>query len=124
MYKIDYDIERTENCILIDSESWLSNSSNVIQEYRLSGKKVLTYLTKAIDVNLSGQFLEVIKPQDIVLISKVAAEVAQYRNHKLLDEHKYFDIPVMQVLGKFKDNKVSLDNLTLLFNKILYKWHD
>ena len=121
MYIVDYNVDKTENCVLIDCDNWLSNSSNSIQEYRLSGKKVLTYITKVVETNLTEDFEVLLSKGDTILISKIASEVSQYKGHYLLDDHKYFDVPIMQVLGVFKEGIISAETLTLLTNKILFK---
>ena len=121
MYKVDYNVDKTENCVLIDCDNWLSNSSNSIQEYRLSGKKVLTYMTKVVETNLMKEFEGLVNKGDTILISRVASEVSQYKGHYLLDDHKYFDVPIMQVLGVFKEDVISAETLILLTNKILFK---
>ena len=125
MYKIDYNVDKTENCIQIDSGNWLSNSSNLLQEYRLSGKKVLTCITEALETHLIDEkYKGAVNKGDIVLLSRVVSEVSQYKSHELLDDKKYYDVPILQVLGIFRNKKVSLDTLILLFDKFLYKKED
>lgn len=121
MYKIDYDVNRTENCVLIDSDAWIQ-APNVIQQYRLSGRRVITYITKVIDINpVKEAFKGIIKKGDTILVSRVASEVSQYRNYSLLGNQKYYNLPISQVLGVFEDNIISLGTLRLLFNKVLYE---
>lgn len=121
MYKIDYKVDKTKNCVLVDSNDWLYSSSNLIREYRLSGKKVLSYVTKALEVNLLDDYESLVKKGDIILLSRVVSEISQYKSHALLQDKKYYDVPIMQVLGVFESDLISFETLSLITNKVLYK---
>ena len=120
--KIDFKIERNENCVLIDSNNWLVNDSNKIQRYRISGRNILTYITEALDVYPVEEALKgYINPGDTIFLTRVASEISNNRGIKDKEaDTNFFTLPIMQVIGVFKGN-VSLSSLNILFNKVLYK---
>ena len=115
----DYKVKKTEDCVLIGCEDWIQPST--LQICKISGKSNISYITKALDVHFhSKHFLDCpIKKGDTILLTKVASEIASMRSHKLEDNNNYFDVPIMQVLGIFKDNKISLNNLEMIYDKVL-----
>lgn len=121
--KLDFKIEKNENTVLIDIDKWTQNDSNKIQKYKMSGRNVSTYITTAIDVYEVNEPLKgFINPGDTILLTRIVSDVAQYRGFLGPDGHtKYFSAPIMQVIGTFKDHKISIDNLSVLFDKIIYK---
>lgn len=118
----DFKTERSKDTILINTKNWLKNDSNIVQEYKISGKSVINGLTEVLDINISAPPLRgYLKKGDKVLLSRVASQISDYYAYSIGDGNKYHSIPVMQVLGVFKDNIMSFDNFELLFNKILIK---
>lgn len=119
----DYKVDRNIDTVLIDTENWIQNSSNLLQTYRISGRSVITYLSKIEDSYISNKFKRansVLKKGNIVLVSRVASEIARDRAFSI-GNGKYYNVPVMQILGYFEDNQISYDSLTLLYNKILFE---
>ena len=123
MLDFDFKLDKNENCILIDPDAWVTNNSNLIQKYRMSGRNVITYMTKVLDIYAKEECLKgFISSGDLVFMTRVASEVSQYRHFLGPDKsRKYYTIPIMQVIGVFQDENISLEALTLLFDKILYK---
>jgi len=118
----DFKTERSKDTILIDTKNWIKNDSNILQEYRMSGKSVVNGLTSILDINcISDSLKGYLKKGDKVLLSRVASQISDYYAYSIGDGKKYHSIPIMQVLGVFKDNIMSFDNFELLFNKILIK---
>ena len=122
MEVFDYKTERSENTILINTKNWLKNDSNLIQEYRISGKAVINGLTEVLDVyDFLPPLQGYLKKGDKVLLSKVASQISNYYAYAINGKKEYHSIPIMQVLGVFKDGHISLDSLSMLFDKILIK---
>lgn len=123
MLSFDFKIDKNKDCILINPDTWIANTSNKLQKYRMSGRNVITYITKVLDIYDDKECLKgFIHPQDYILLTRVASEVSQYKGFKGIDESlKYYTVPIMQVIGIFKNKDISLNSLTLLFDKILYK---
>lgn len=117
----DYKVDRNKDTVLIDTEHWVLNNSNVIQKYRMSGRSVITYLARVQDKYITDKFKyadTVIKKGTTVLISRIASEIARDRGYNL-DGDKYYNVPVTQIMGYFEDNIISFDTLNLLYDKIL-----
>lgn len=117
---IDYKVKKTEDCIIMDTKNWIQNSMFEIQ--KLNGKKSISYITEVIDVHESSSVFKnsKIKKGAYVLLSKVASEIASMRSYEI-DNKSYFNAPIMQVMGIFKNNEISLSNLEMLYDKILIK---
>lgn len=121
LINFDYRVDKNINTVLIDTEHWIQDSSNIVQRYKISGRSVITYLTEIQDKFLNEKFSEVdsiLEKGEIVLLSKIASEVARDRAFNI-NGGKYYNVPVMQVLGHFKDKIISFDSLNLLYDKIL-----
>lgn len=120
---ISFKVPRTKDCVVIDTKNWLQNSSQALTVHRMSGRDIPTYITKVTDENIEKEvFSNVVKKEDVILLSRIASEVAQARPFEVeVGDKRFYDIPIMQVLGVFKDGVVSLDSLNLLFDKILIK---
>ncbi len=120
---IDYKVPRTKDCALIDTDKWITPGDNLLQGYKINGKLVKTCITEVIDTNLcSPEFKDLVKPTDVILMSNVAAEVAPLRSYKRDDTNKnYFDLPIQQVHGIFRNGIVEYKNLEILTDKILIR---
>lgn len=119
---LDYKVLKSEDSILINVNNWVYPSGLSIQ--KISGKASISYITKALDCHyVSDVFKEytdsTINKGDYILLTRVASEVASMRSYDLGDGQKYFNVPIQQVLGTFKNNDISLDSLEMLYNKIL-----
>lgn len=111
----DYKVPKTEDCALIDVNAWISTSTIVSQN--MKGQLSTSYVTKILDENFNEDYG--ISKGDIVLITKVASEIAPMRSYDLDDGKKYFNLPASQIIGRFRDGEVSLNNLELTKGKIL-----
>lgn len=119
--KVNFRVKRAENCVLIDTKKWIQNST--LGVYRMSGRPIPTYMAEVLSENLTREcFKNSVNCGDIVLISRVASDVSQYRAFAIEEEDKrYYNVPIMQILGVFEDKNICLSSLKLLFNKILVR---
>ena len=121
--ELDYKVDRSEDCVKINTDKWLTLDTNMLSRYRISGRSVTTYLTRIVDKNLTEKWADTDKelPQDsVVLISRVASEVARNRAYQI-DGENFYDIPITQVMGYFKDNAIDLLHFVPLSDKVLIK---
>ena len=120
--RIDYRVPSSRDCILMDVNNWLTPNGN-LQSYRLNGKSAKTNITKVMDTNLeSPEFQGLLSKEDIILVSDVASDVALMRGYRRDNtEKKYFNLPIQQIHGVFKNNKIDYENLNMLTDKILVK---
>ena len=120
---IDFKVPRTKDSIIIDVKSWVNNSSQILTIHRMSGRDIPTYITKVLEVNVEKECLKgYVNKGDTVLLTRVASEVAQQRAYEIeLGDKRYYDVPVMQVLGIFSGGDISYDAFNMLFDKILIK---
>lgn len=123
MLGFDYKIDKHKDTVLIDPTAWVKNDSNIVQRYKLSGKDISTYITKVLDIYIDHDVAkDYISVGDTVLLTRIVSDVAQYRGFIGPDRSsKYFVTPILQVIGVFKDDKISLDNLNVLFDKVIYE---
>lgn len=123
MLGFNYKIEKNEDTVLINPNAWIENNSNKIQRYRLSGRDVTTYITKVLDTHIVVNDIEgLINAGDEVLLTRIVSDVCQYRGFLGPDQvTKYFPVPILQVIGIFKDSEKTLGSLDVLFDKIIYK---
>lgn len=122
MLNFNFRVERSKDCILIDSTNWIENTSNSIQKYRLSGRAVVTYITEVLDTNFERQeFKESIKKGDTVLLSRIVSEVSQYRKYGIGSDKRYFNAPAMQVMGVFEGGEISFDTFYPILDKLLIR---
>lgn len=111
---------RSENCVLINTENWFVNDSNMIVEFNSRGGVSNTFITEVLAENLTKYAGEV-KAGDVILITAVAAKLYGARPFSIpidLDSTKYTDIPFIHIIGKF-DKKISFDSLHLLGDFLL-----
>lgn len=113
----DYRVPKTEECVLIDLNLWL-NSSRLIQSQKISGKSSPTYITRIIKANTS---LSELAEDTVIVISKVASDVAPYSSFQIEDTTSYYNLPVSQILGYFKNSKQSLASLEMIRDKVLIR---
>ena len=112
----DYKVKKTEDCALIYVNDWVQASDIIIQ--KISGKYSVSCIAEALKVHEHKYKNSPIKEGSYIFITKVAADVCQYTNHEI-DGKKFFNVPFTQILGIFKGNLVTFDNLTMIYDKIL-----
>lgn len=119
---IDFNVPKSKDCIIIDTKNWTQNSSQILTVHKMSGRDIPTYIAEVLSENIVKDCLKgAVAKGDTVLLTRVASEVAQYRSFEIeVGDKRYYDVPVMQVLGKF-DNDISFSSLHMLFDKILIK---
>ena len=120
---IDLKVPKNKDHIIIDAKAWVNNSSNTLNVYRMSGRDIPTFISKVVEVYPSTQGLkDTVYKEDTVFLSRLASETAQYRLFEIEQgDKKYCSIPIMQVLGRFKDGEISFDSLYMITDKILVK---
>lgn len=116
---IDYNVNGTENCVLINTREWLYPDNTLILKYKMSGRTVITYLNKALKVNVdTAKFPTHIGEGQSLLLSQIVSSISMDREHKI-EGNYYYNVPITQVMGYFVDNKITYDNLIMLYDKIL-----
>ena len=116
---IDYNVDGTENCVLINTRDWLYPDNTLVLKYKMSGRTVITYLTKALKVNVdTAKFPTHIEEGQTLFLSRIVSDISMDREHKI-ESNYYYNVPITQVMGYFVDNKITYDNLIMLYDKIL-----
>ena len=120
---INFKVPRTKNSIIIDIKNWVQNSSQILTVHRLSGRPLPTYIAKVLEVNEEKENLKgVVSKGDTVLLSRVASEVAQFRAFEVeVGDKRYYDVPIMQVLGVFLNGVISFNSFNPILDKIVVK---
>ena len=112
----DYNVKKTEDCVLIYVNEWVQASDIIIQ--KINGKYSTSCIAEALKVHEKNYKSSPIKEGSYMLITSVAADVCRYTNFEINGE-KFFNLPIMQVLGIFKNNLVSFNNLEMIYDKVL-----
>lgn len=123
----DYQVEgsRSENCILIDSNNWIVNTSNAIVGFNSRGGISNTYITEVLDTNISSEHDYAkydITSGNIVLLTAVSTRMYCSRTFQIPlngDTTKYTDIPIRHIIGRFEKGIISISSLTLFDNQVL-----
>ena len=110
----DYNVKKTEDCVLIYVNEWVQASDIIIQ--KINGKYSTSCIAEALKVHEKNYKSSPIKEGSYMLITSVAADVCRYTNFEINGE-KFFNLPIMQVLGIFKNNLVSFNSLEMLFDR-------
>lgn len=120
--KIDFNNERSEDCVLIDTKAWIQNPCT-LSIHRMSGRDYNTYITKALNVNaVKDELKGVVQSGDTLLLSRVASEVAPCRAFAVEpEEDRYYNVPILQVVGVFENDIISLHTLRMGLNRVLVK---
>ena len=112
---IDYKVSRTEDCALINVHNWVPTSDVISQN--IKGKVSPSYVTEVLDENFKKDYG--IYKGDYILITQVASDIALMRSYKLLDREKYFNLPISQIIGRFRNKQVSWNTLELIEGRVL-----
>ena len=112
----DYNVKKTEDCVLIYVNEWVQASDIVIQ--KINGRYSTSCIAEALKVHEKNYKNSPIKEGSYLFITSVAADVCRYTNFEI-DGEKFFNLPIMQVLGVFKDNLITFDSLEMIYDKIL-----
>ena len=119
---IDFKVPRSKDCITIDTKDWRPNNISGLEVRKISGRTVPTYVAEVLDIHVQNEKLKGIMKKDLVLISRVASEIAEFRTFAIKDEDKrYYNVPIMQVLGYFQYGTPRFNNLVMLFDKVLIR---
>ena len=121
---IDFKVPRLRDKILIDTKNWVQNSSGcTLGLHRMSGRPLPTYIAKVLEVNAHTEELKnAVQKGDTVLLTRVVSDVSMYKSFSTeLDNNSYFNVPIMQILGVFKNGDISINSLKMLFDKILVR---
>ena len=120
---IDFKVPKAKDCIIIDTKKWLQNNSQNLTIHRMSGRDIPTFIAQVVEENVEKECLKgAVNKGDAVLLSRVVSEVAQCRPFEIdSGDKRFYNVPIMQVLGVFEEGKISLSTFTLLFDKILLK---
>ena len=118
----DYEVPKSEDCILIDINNWLSPKDTLISIQKLNGRTSTTFVTEALKTNIkNSSWQNTVNEGDVILLSRVASEIAPYRSFLLENEKQYFNAPISQVMGIFENKEVSLETLKMINDKLLIK---
>jgi len=120
-YKIDY--TKSRNHILINPKDWEQDASKLIHGYSIYGDVAMNYLTKVLKTNIdNSMFGEPVNEGDLVLLTKAASKISYLKPFEIIkgfDKAKLSNVHIMQVIGKFTDNKMTLENFVPLFDKVV-----
>lgn len=118
---IDFKVKRSEDCILIDTKKWVQNSSNILSIHKMSGRTFPTYLANVLSVNpVKEEYKGLVNEGDLVLISRVASEIASYKAFAVeAGDNRFYNVPISQICGKFSSNDLSYESLEVLTDKVL-----
>ena len=120
---IDFNVKRSEDCALIDTKKWVDNASVGITIHRLSGRDIPTGIAELINVHAVNKELEgIVEKGDLVLVSRVAADISQYRKFGVkVGDDRYANIPIMQIMGVFRNHEIDYSSLQMVTDKVLIK---
>jgi co-chaperonin GroES (HSP10) len=120
---IDFKVPRAKDCVLIDTKKWVQNTSCPLTIHRMSGRDIPTYIAKAVSVNAEKSYFKgIINEGDTLLLTRVASDISQYRTFGVeVDDNRFYNVPIMQVIGTFENGEISFSSLRLILDKILVK---
>ena len=119
---INYSIDRSYNCLKIDTNNWLQNQ-NSLKKYRMSGTSVITNITSIVDRNIDSKLIEVnrvLQVNSVILLPHVCCEVARLRSYQI-GNRNFYDVPINQVAGYFSEGVIDIEHLNLLQDNVLIK---
>lgn len=119
----EYNIAKTKayGHIMISTEDWIDTS--LILQVNLKGKLLPTKITKVLKINSAPAYRPLlIEEGDIVALSHIATRIGLLKPFKLPnDPTEYANVHLSQVLGYFKDGKVSIENFVPIYDKVVMK---
>lgn len=113
----DYNVKKTEDCVLIYVNNWINLIHDLLIQ-KINGKSSVTCVAEALKVHEHNYKNSPIKEGSYIFITSVAADVSQYTNFEI-EGKKFFNVPITQILGTFKDSIVSFENLEMTYDKVL-----
>lgn len=120
-YNIDY--TKSRNHVLINPKDWEQDASKLIHGYSIYGDVAMNYLTRVLKTNIdNAMFGEPVKEGDLVLLTRAASKVSYLKPFEIstgIDKAKFSNVHIMQVIGKFTNNRMTLEDFTPLFDKVL-----
>lgn len=117
--KYDFNVDRMKGKLQINIDKWLYPLQNSLEIHKINGKAYVTYITEVEFVGLNNVG---ISTGDIVLLSKVACDIATSPTIAYnFNESHYFNVPIEQVIGIFENKEITLNNLKMKNTNILFK---
>lgn len=121
----DYQVRgaRSNNCILINAQNWLANTSNEIIGFNSRGGISNNFITEVLDTNIENEhYVGTIMAGDFVMLTAVASRL--YCSHTFnipvkFDNTNYTDVPVSHIVGKFEDHIISFSSFKVLANYVM-----
>lgn len=119
----DYSVSYNKGwgCVMIESNNWLQNTTSTFQIYNTTGKIATNGITKVLKINYNKNiFGDSIKENDIVLINYQYSRALDSMSYKIDNtEHKYGNVHVTGIIGKFENSIISFNTLQPLFDYII-----
>lgn len=121
----DYKVRgaRSNNCILINSQNWIPNTSNEIIAINSRGGIANNFITQVLDTNIENEhYAGTIEAGDVVMLTAVASRLYCSRTFQIpvkYDNINYTDIPVSHIVGKFEDQNISFSSFKILSNFVM-----
>lgn len=118
-----YDLANTKSYghIMVDINDW--KSSSLLEQINLKGKLLPTFITTAVKINSAPAYRPLpFEEGSTVALSAVATRISFLRPFSLPnDPNSYANVHLSQVLGYFKDNKITIDNFIPIYDKVVMK---
>lgn len=117
--KYDFNVRRMKGKAQIDIDRWLYSKDELMEIHRINGRSHVTYFS---ELNFVQENSLNLRAHDYVLLSKVACDIATtptafYQN----DGHRYFNVPLEQIVGVFPNHEITLENLKMTNKNILFE---
>jgi len=110
---------KTYGHIMVNVNDW--HSDKILQQINLKGKLLPTFITKVVKINSAPAYRPVpFKEGDLVALSSIATRVGVLKPFQLPnDPNSYANIHISQILGYFKENKITINNFVPLYDKVV-----
>ena len=112
-------LKRMKGKAQIDIDKWLYPKDELMEVHKIKWKssRNLYFRAKLVQKTPSG-----FKNSRLCVLSKVACDIATtptafYKN----DGHRYFNVPLEQIVGVFPNHEVTLENLQMTNKNILFE---
>lgn len=115
---------RSSDSVVINIDYWVVNPTNYIVSYNKKGRVATTYITSVLGENIEYDVYGPlnITEGDVILISKLGVNYVNAINFTLpMSNIKYGNLHVQNIIGRFKDGLVSLNNFEIFPHQILCK---